>query len=704
VERVSIEIAVRETPQPEIHFTSSETVYVEGLVGDEWVGRCWGARGRIVSPYWQQVRPGFELEVKDDPNHEAHVVSRGWRCESATEAPRTDRGARHFVVELTNTVHPLTIKLHTLLDGTPVLTRWLEITNTSSRPVAVTKCSPWAGRLWPEDAPITLGHSLRRDVTWEGWFGWTPLAPGVNDFSNQTHQLWDDPYFILRNESNAEYFFGQLAWPAPYMMEFLKEDGLSFKIGPSAPSVLRVIAPAETVTTPSVHLGFVKRDFDACVQAMHDHTRRSVLPTPSPRRSYLAQYLIPEDQPMTVYRGDDCNETNLRKCIDVAAAAGLEVFILDGPTWCSGYGNWLVPMPSRFPNGLAPLVEHAYSKGMLFGLYAEPEGGRDGSASPGQAMANWSESEVFREHPEWFVGIKLNLAIPKAAAYLESELGAIVEHYRLDLYRHDENSPVCDPPGPGSAVTARDGFAESNYWRHYDALYGAFDRLHAAHPQLILQQASAGGYRLDLATAGRFHEHFTSDRATMPWMYRMSSGMSVHLPPEILVSPNGMAWPRDLPDLDTTLRGAFALGNTPMIFNSVLPRSLEEFEPGAREKFLHYAHLYKTFMRPLLPTIKVYHHAPVNATGGVESGDWFAMEFTSPDRRKGWATIIRLSGAGTDTYVFTPKGFDPNQSYAVTFDNTGRTETLGGSDLAGRGLSISPGPERSSELLLFEAN
>ena len=55
-----------------------------------------------------------------------------------------------------------------------------------------------------------------------------------------------------------------------------------------------------------------------------------------------------------------------------------------------------------------------------------------------------------------------------------------------------------------------------------------------------------------------FHEQFASDRASFPYLYRMLSGLSVYLPPETLVSPNGMAWPRDLPDLDTTLRGAYA--------------------------------------------------------------------------------------------------------------------------------------------------
>jgi hypothetical protein len=67
---------------------------------------------------------------------------------------------------------------------------------------------------------------------------------------------------------------------------------------------------------------------------------------------------------------------------DVAAAVGLEAFILDGPMWTSAYGNWLVPDQTRFPNGLKPLGDYAHKKGLLFGAYFETEGSRDGFTSP----------------------------------------------------------------------------------------------------------------------------------------------------------------------------------------------------------------------------------------------------------------------------------------------------------------------------------
>jgi hypothetical protein len=98
----------------------------------------------------------------------------------------------------------------------------------------------------------------------------------------------------------------------------------------------------------------------------------------------------------------------------------------------------------------------------------------------------------------------------------------------------------------------------------------------------------------------------------------------------------------------------------------------------------------------------VYHLAPVNAPGGVESSDWFGMEFTSPDQQKGWATIIRLSKSTSENYLFKPKGLDGRRKYSVTFDNTAKTQLIDGEALMRDGLSIRLPPDSASELLLFE--
>ena len=51
-------------------------------------------------------------------------------------------------VELESSVRPIRVKIQTLLNGGPVMVRWLEVTNTGQRPTGLSNVSPWAGQLW----------------------------------------------------------------------------------------------------------------------------------------------------------------------------------------------------------------------------------------------------------------------------------------------------------------------------------------------------------------------------------------------------------------------------------------------------------------------------------------------------------------------------------------------------------------------------
>jgi alpha-galactosidase len=638
----------------------------------------------------------FELRIRTSPSEPELDLATGWRWVRAQSLSE-----RHHAVDLAHQTAPIALRVHTLLDGTSVIQRWLEIRNTGRAPLAITALAPWCGQLWRPADNISAGYTTREHYPWEGWFEWRPLAAPRDEIRQEIGLAYRHPIFVLRNDSTGEFLFAQLGWPANRRFDFDRGARVSFRASITSKNALRVIAAGETVETPALHLGFTRGDFDLAVQNMHEHVRRSVLPAYPPERAYRIQCLLPEDQSTTIFRGKEYNERNLLPYLDVVAAAGVELFLLDGPFWLANYGEWLKPHPELFPRGLTPLVQRAHELKMLFGLYAEPEGGRNGFRSPGSTatIGGWNRTQVYREHPDWFVPGKsaypapvLNLAITGAASYFANELERMVSHYGLDLYRHD----FCMPEQGEGSATERDGFLESDYWRHYDALYAGFDRLRARHPNLLLQQASGGGTRLDLASLAHWHEHFTSDRTSTPHVYRMLSGLTVYLPPEVLVTPMGMADAKHRPGLRTLLRSTYALANTPMPFNSLFPRTLGEFQGETREMFAHYSTLYKQFMRPALNHVKTYHHAPVNAAGGVTTGDWFAMELASEDRARAWALIVRLAPRPAQPFVFKAKSLDPRRAYRMTRDNTGKTETVK------NGATVSIGIDQESELLLFE--
>ena len=102
------------------------------------------------------------------------------------------------------------------------------------------------------------------------------------------------------------------------------------------------------------------------MQGMHEHVRKTVVPTGNPDRLHLVQYSVPADQGYPRGIPDGFNEDTLIRNVDLAEALGAEMFIVDAGWWDVA-GNWW-PSPDRFPNGLEPVIERAREKGMLFGL------------------------------------------------------------------------------------------------------------------------------------------------------------------------------------------------------------------------------------------------------------------------------------------------------------------------------------------------
>jgi len=403
-----------------IEFESGMSHYAEGLLGGQWVGICRRIKGQQHACAGLTPLPAFDLEISTSPEAETPLsLTTGWQWIASEQIATADREHQHQVIELSSALVPLTVKVHTLTDGTSVLVRYLQITNTTSAPMAITAVAPWSGRLWHQPATVSAGYSIFKDGQQTGSFGWRPLATGVTAIKNLREPCYDDPFFILQNSDNNEFFFGQLAWPSLYALEFSHTDeGVSFRIGPQArEGVLRVMAPGETVETPAVHLCHIQGDFNAVVQEMHAHVRRSVLLDNKPELSHRIEYIANGDTGTCLYKGDAFNERNLRPCVDVAAEIGAETFLIDGPFWAEGIESnvfsggttpdnfqWDHARSDLFPSGMSAFRNHVHAQGLLFGLYCRTEG----------------------KH-----------MLTSGAPGMHGLIARVIEAFGIDLYRHD---------------------------------------------------------------------------------------------------------------------------------------------------------------------------------------------------------------------------------------------------------------------------
>lgn len=695
-----------------VRYTTGLTIYDEALIAGRWVGRYLAANG--FAEVEENVVAGLDLA------HQAHLPTQafdltidgqamhfGWRMVETGEQPPDRPGTRHAVVTLAHLLRPVVVRIHTVLDGGPVLERWLEITNTGEQPAALVAVAPWGGVLMRVRGggshgalPGHDGHlfSIGRfvDPAWgnEGDFVWESLPWGTLRLEGRRGRSGRPaPFFIIRNEATGELAIGELGWSGNWSIECTCEEDqatgaawLAWRAGPQAPAPMRVLAVGETVATPTMHLGYLHGDLDDAVQAMHAHVRSSViLPQPEGRADRVVYN-------HWSYARHELSEPVLLHEIDVAHAVGAELFIVDagwfghsGSNWVTTVGDW--EAGDRLPNGLEPIFGHARARGLLYGLWMDAE--RIGP-----------ESRIAREHPDWLlqrdgmpVGSALDLLNSAAAAWLEGEINRLVDRYDLDLFRLDYNTDV----GEGG-YRMHAGYYENSLWRHYEVLYGIFDRLHARRPDLLLENCASGGGRTDLGLLRRFHYTWITDWPALPRSIKIFNGMTLALPPEACDRNAGVGQDGHLQgDLTTQIRSCL-LGH--FTLTGIYP-------PGERGDAAHLAHirrlvvLYKERIRPWLRTSRVYHHTPL--LRGREPGGWCAIELIAADRQHGAAGIFRLAGPGESEYSFRPRGLDLSRRYRVTYDNSGQSSEWAGAALMEHGLTVRLDRPLASELLLLEA-
>jgi alpha-galactosidase len=715
---------VRVGPIPGIRFSSGLTVCDEELRNGRWVSRYWDSSGQVIADIQidaerQQMDllpvDAFKLEV------EGQDLSGTWKWVGANKSEVHSPDGLLVTVELESSVRPIRVRLQTLLSGSPVMVRWLEVRNTGQRPTAISNVSPWSGQLWhtpnyleklqPDSANVyDVGYAQYDKWGYEGAWRFDPVVNETKIISGERGKSgWGHPTFFARNNATGEWFVASLAWSANWKIRVtskvekspvdrsdsidrpVNDARLFFEMGPSSVDpVLRVLEPGETVKTPETHILCMKSDLDHVTQALMNHVRRDVLPRPP------SEHVFDVEANHRGYIVDHETEEGIDREIDMAADIGAETFFIDagwyGPEpnhWYDNTGDWYAG--NWLPNDVQPIREYARKKGLRFGLWVEIE-------------AAGASSKLRKEHPDWILtrngqpfanGRHLDVGNPVVAKWMESEIARIIKKYDLDVFRIDYNMSVEED---GNHVI--DGFVENSGWRHVENLYAMFDHLRQQFPKVIFQNCAGGGGRLDLGILHRFDNTELSDWMREPRGIKILNGMTWVLPPEILLRTFGTEVP-DLAgdgDIDSQLR---QVQMSLPIFRGIAP-SLAELNPILREKIRAGVDLYKNELRPILRDSVVYHHTP--QTPYFNESPWIVLEYASPDKKRGVATLFRTSNHEDPVYRFVARGLDASLTYKVTFENRAETVELSGVQLTMEGVPVRLETSGTSEMLLFESS
>nr|WP_254628196.1 glycoside hydrolase family 36 protein [Plantibacter sp. MCCC 1A11337] len=222
---------------------------------------------------------------------------------------------------------------------------------------------------------------------------------------------------------------------------------------------------------------------------------------------------------MNTLMGDPTTE-KLLPLIDAAADAGADLFCIDAGWYAEGHwwdtvGEWL-PAASRFPGGIEEVIDRIRSRGMVAGLWLEPEviGVRSplALASSGRGLpesAFFSRGGIrIAEHGRHL----LDLRDPAARAHVDGVIDRLIADYGIGFIKMDSNTMT----GPG---TDAGGLAPgAGLLEHNRALLDLLDDAQERHPSLLIESCASGAMRMDSAMLSRLHLQSTSDQQD-PVMY-----------------------------------------------------------------------------------------------------------------------------------------------------------------------------------------
>lgn len=184
--------------------------------------------------------------------------------------------------------------------------------------------------------------------------------------------------------------------------------------------------------------------------------------------------------------------------IDKAAEVGAEYFVIDagwyaelGETWWESVGAWQ-PSATRFPAGLGEVIQRIRSKGMIPGLWLEIEVMGINCPLVRQLPDEWffvRDGKRVIDHGRY----QLDFRNPEVRTHADGTIERLVREFGIGYLKMDYNINA----GPGTDIASDspgDGLLEHNR-AYLDWTRSVFER----YPQLIIENCSSGGLRMDYA-------------------------------------------------------------------------------------------------------------------------------------------------------------------------------------------------------------
>lgn len=263
------------------------------------------------------------------------------------------------------------------------------------------------------------------------------------------------------------------------------------------------LKPNESFISVPVGVGVNAGNFDTAMGELTKY-RRSIR---RPNKDNENLSIIFNDY-MNCLWADPTTEKEL-PLIDAAAKAGCEYFCIDAGWYSKGFwwdnvGEWQESR-ERFPNGLKEVTDYIRSKGMIPGVWLELEVMGIKCPKADKVPQDW----FFVRHGRKVYDrsrYQLDFRNPEVIAHVNEVIDRLLSEYGVGYIKMDYNIE----PGIGTELCA-DSIGDG-LLGHERAYLAWLDSVFTKYPDLIIENCSSGGLRIDYAMLQRYSIQSTSDQ------------------------------------------------------------------------------------------------------------------------------------------------------------------------------------------------
>ncbi|KAH1577032.1 hypothetical protein KXX17_007843 [Aspergillus fumigatus] len=312
------------------------------------------------------------------------------------------------------------------------------------------------------------------------------------------------------------------------------------------------LSPGQKFTTVPVALCHVQDDYEAAFAAMTRYRRQI-------RRKHRDHDRLPIifNDYMNCLMGDPTEEKILA-LVDPVVNAGAGYFVIDAGWYADDSGWWddvglWEPSSKRFPSGFKALLSQIRNKGLIPGLWIEPEviGVRSAVAKqlPNEAFFQRDGHRIVEKNR-----YQLDYRHPAVREHMSAVIHRLVTEYGVGYFKFDYNIDVtqgtdinCSSPGSGQLG-------------HNRAYLQWVDELHDRYHDLVVENCSSGAQRMDYAMLAVHALQSSSDQQDPERYPAIASALPTAVTPE-----QGAIWAYPQPAWDGEL-------NAMTVVNSLLGR------------------------------------------------------------------------------------------------------------------------------------